>query len=165
MEKAIFGAGCFWGVEAAFRKLMGVISTAVGYTGGTLKDPTYKDVCTGKTGHAEAVEVGYDPSIITYDELLNVFWGIHDPTTMNRQGPDIGIQYRSAIFYHTEEQKVKALASKEKLQGSGTYKGKIVTEIKPASTFYRAEEYHQQYLEKHGSATCGIRAKADPPGR
>jgi len=125
--------------------------------GGTLKNPSYKDVCTDKTGHAEVVQLEYDPSIITYEELLNVFWEIHDPTTLNRQGPDVGAQYRSVIFYHKEEQKARAIASKEKLQNSGKYKSEVVTEISPALTFYRAEEYHQQYFEKHGSDSCGIR--------
>jgi len=157
MEKATFGAGCFWGVEAAFRKVKGVKSTIVGYMGGNLKNPTYEDVCTDETGHAEVVQVEYDPSTVSYDELLEIFWEIHDPTTMNRQGPDIGTQYRSVIFYHNEEQETKAIASKEKLQNSGKYKNEIVTEISPASTFYRAEEYHQQYFEKHGSQSCGIR--------
>lgn len=157
MEKATFGAGCFWGVEAAFRKVKGAVNTAVGYMGRTLDKPTYKDVCTDKTGHAEVVQVDYDPSKVTYEELLNLFWEIHDPTTLNRQGPDVGTQYKSIIFYHTEEQKGKAIASKEKLQNSGRYENDIVTEIAPASTFYRAEEYHQQYFEKHGHHACGPR--------
>lgn len=157
MEKATFGAGCFWGVEAAFRKVKGVKSTVVGYMGGNLENPTYKDVCTDKTGHAEVVQLEYDPSTVSYDELLEIFWEVHNPTTMNRQGPDIGTQYRSVIFYHNEEQKIKAIASKEKLQNSDRYENGIVTEINPASTFYRAEEYHQQYYEKHGSHSCGIR--------
>ena len=149
-EKTTFGAGCFWGVEAAFRQLKGVTSTSVGYSGGSFKTPTYGDVCTGQTGHAEVVQVEYDPSKVSYDELLRVFWQIHDPTTLNRQGPDVGTQYRSAIFFHTPEQNSAAEASKEKLQSSGRYKRPIVTEITPASEFYRAEEYHQQYLEKQG---------------
>ena len=128
MQKATFGAGCFWGVEAAFRKVNGVIRTAVGYMGGTLKDPTYKDVCSDRTGHAEVVEVEYDPSMVSYDDLLNVFWDTHDPTTLNRQGPDVGTQYRSVIFYHTEEQKAKAEASRENLRSSGKYMDEIVTE-------------------------------------
>jgi peptide-methionine (S)-S-oxide reductase len=152
MESATFAAGCFWGIEAAFRQVKGVVSTSVGYTGGSFKDPTYKDVCSGKTGHAEAVEVLYDPSQISYEELLTVFWNIHDPTTLNRQGPDLGAQYRSAIFLHTPEQEAVAIASKEKLQCSGRYRNPIVTEITPASQFYRAEEYHQQYMEKRGRA-------------
>jgi len=151
MEKGTFAAGCFWGVEEAFRQVKGVVSAAVGYTGGSFKDPTYKDVCSGKTGHAEAVEVEYDSSRVSYDELLTVFWENHDPTTLNRQGPDVGTQYRSAIFFHTPEQKAAAIASKEKLQNSGRYKNPISTEITPASQFYRAEDYHQQYVEKRGS--------------
>ncbi len=149
-EKATFGAGCFWGVEAAFRQLKGVTSVSVGYSGGSFKNPTYEDVCTGQTGHAEVVQVEYDLSKVSYDELLRVFWEIHDPTTLNRQGPDVGTQYRSAIFFYTPEQNSAAEASKEKLQSSGRYKRPIVTEITPASEFYRAEEYHQQYLEKQG---------------
>ncbi len=148
MEKATFAAGCFWGVEAAFREAKGVTSTQVGYAGGTLEDPTYEKVCTGETGHAEAVQVEYDPSKVSYDELLAVFWEIHDPTTLNRQGPDVGAQYRSAIFFHDADQEAAARTSKEKLQGSGRFGREIVTEITPVSTFYRAEEDHQQYLEK-----------------
>ena len=156
MAKATFGAGCFWGVEAAFRRVTGVTSAAVGYLGGTLKNPTYHDVCTGKTGHAEVVQLEYDPSLVSYEELLNVFWSLHDPTTLNRQGPDVGTQYRSAIFFHNAEQEAVAKASKEKLQSSGRYKRDIVTEMTPASEFYRAEEYHQQYIEKRGQASCGL---------
>ncbi|MDO8682209.1 MAG: peptide-methionine (S)-S-oxide reductase MsrA [Armatimonadota bacterium] len=156
MEKATFGAGCFWGVEAAFRELKGVLSTSVGFMGGTLKNPTYKDVCSHTTGHAEVVQVEYDPSQVTYEELLNTFWEIHDPTTLNRQGPDVGSQYRSAIFYHTPEQQAAVIASKEKLEASGKYKRPIVTEITPASEYYLAEDYHQQYLEKRGLASCHI---------
>ncbi len=156
MAKATFGAGCFWGVEAAFRRVTGVSSTAVGYLGGTLKNPTYHDVCTGKTGHAEVVQLEYDPSLVSYEELLNVFWSLHDPTTLNRQGPDVGTQYRSAIFFHNAEQEAVTKASKEKLQNSGRYKRDIVTEMTPASEFYRAEEYHQQYIEKRGQASCGL---------
>ncbi len=155
MEKATFGAGCFWGVEAAFRQVKGVLSTAVGYSGGHFPNPTYKDVCSGRTGHAEVVEVEYDPSQVAYDDLLNVFWDNHDPTTMNRQGPDVGAQYRSAIFFHTPEQEAAARTSKEKAQSR--FKNKIVTEITPASDFNRAEDYHQQYLEKRGLAHCSIR--------
>ncbi|MFX1390818.1 MAG: peptide-methionine (S)-S-oxide reductase MsrA [Promethearchaeota archaeon] len=147
-EKAIFAAGCFWGVEANFRKLDGVISTRVGYTGGSFSEPTYKDVCSHKTGHAEAIEITFDPSKVTYDELLEVFWSIHDPTTLNRQGPDVGSQYRSAIFYINSEQKEKALSSKNKLEASKRFKNPIVTQIVPASDFWEAEEYHQQYAEK-----------------
>lgn len=150
MEKATFGGGCFWGVETAFRLVKGVTSATVGYSGGSLNNPTYEDVCSGKTGHAEVVQVEYDPSKVSYEELLEVFWNIHDPTILNRQGPDIGTQYRSAIFFHTPEQESVAIASKEKLQNSGRYKRPIVTEITSASEFYRAEEYHQRYYEKHG---------------
>ena len=156
MATATFAAGCFWGVEAAFRQVPGVTATRVGYTGGTTTDPTYKQVCTDRTGHAEAVEVSYDPARVSYDDLLRVFWEIHDPTQRNRQGPDIGTQYRSAIFYHDPEQEAAARASKERLERSGVYKRPIVTEIVPAQTFYQAEAYHQQYLEKRGLATCRI---------
>ena len=156
LQKATFAAGCFWGVEAAFRQVQGVKSTTVGYTGGSFENPTYRDVCSGRTGHAEAVEVEYDPSVVSYEELLNVFWENHDPTTLNRQGPDVGTQYRSAIFYHTPEQEAAARASKERLESGGRYRNRIVTEIKPATPFYRAEEYHQQYLEKRGLAHCNI---------
>lgn len=154
MEKATFGAGCFWHVEEAFRHLQGVQSTKVGYSGGTTKNPTYEDVCTDKTGHAEVVEVTYDPRKITYEKLLEIFWDIHDPTTKNRQGPDVGTQYRSIIFYHTPEQKTTAEISKKNLEQSRKYHKKIVTEIIEAPTFYPAEEYHQQYLAKHGLAAC-----------
>ncbi len=143
-------------MEANFRRLKGVIATSVGYTGGHFENPTYKDVCTGKTGHAEAVDLLFDPAIISYTQLLEVFWNIHDPTTINRQGPDNGTQYRSAIFYHTEEQRSAAISSKEIVQKSGKFKNPIVTEIVPASTFYRAEEYHQQYFEKGGIGGCMI---------
>jgi len=156
MAKALFGAGCFWGVEAAFRQVEGVLATAVGYSGGRQENPTYESVCSGKTGHAEVVEVEYDPSKVSYEQLLDVFWENHDPTTLNRQGPDVGEQYRSAIFFQTPEQEAAALASKERLEKSGRYKRPIVTEITPARTFYRAEEYHQRYLEKHGLAHCRI---------
>ena len=154
-QKATFGAGCFWGVEVAFRQTKGVVRTTVGYLGGTMKNPTYRDVCTGHTGHAEVVEVEYDPSQVSYEELLNLFWENHDPTQLNRQGPDVGAQYRSAIFFHTPEQEAAARASKERLQNSGKYRRPIATEITPAAEFYRAEEYHQQYLEKRGLAHCG----------
>jgi peptide-methionine (S)-S-oxide reductase len=156
MAKAIFGAGCFWGVEAAFRQVEGVLATAVGYSGGRLENPSYENVCSGRTGHAEVVEVEYDPSKVSYEKLLDVFWENHDPTTLNRQGPDVGEQYRSAIFFESPEQEAAARASKERLEKSGRYKRSIVTEIEPASTFYRAEEYHQRYLEKHGLAHCRI---------
>ncbi len=147
-KKAIFAAGCFWGVESNFRKVKGVLSTRVGYTGGKFTNPTYKDVCSHKTGHAEAIEITFDPSIVSYDELLDVFWSIHDPTTLNRQGPDIGAQYRSAIFYLDEEQKIKAESSKAKLEASKRFKNPVVTKIVSASDFWEAEEYHQQYNEK-----------------
>jgi peptide-methionine (S)-S-oxide reductase len=156
MQKATFAAGCFWGVEAAFRQIKGVRRTTVGYSGGTLENPGYRDVCSGRTGHAEAIEIEYDPMEVSYDELLQVFWENHDPTTLNRQGPDVGTQYRSVIFYHDEEQKLAATRSKEELASSGRYRNPIVTEIVPAAEFYRAEEYHQQYLEKRGLATCKI---------
>ncbi|WP_340818625.1 peptide-methionine (S)-S-oxide reductase MsrA [Methanolobus sp. WCC4] len=157
-EIATFAAGCFWGVEAAFRKVRGVEFTQVGYTGGTKDDPTYKEVCTGKTGHAEAVEIVFDPSVVPYSKLMELFWEIHDPTTLDRQGPDIGTQYRSAIFYHDPEQERTAIDSKMDLEGSGKHKGAIVTEIVPAGPFYRAEEYHQQYFEKRGTeGGCFIR--------
>jgi peptide-methionine (S)-S-oxide reductase len=156
MATALFGAGCFWGVEAAFRQVDGVLATAVGYSGGRRENPTYEDVCSGRTGHAEVVEVEYDPSKVTYEQLLDVFWENHDPTTLNRQGPDVGEQYRSAVFFLAPEQEAAARASKERLEKSGRYKRPIVTEITPASKFYRAEEYHQRYLEKHGLAHCRI---------
>ena len=150
MEKATFAAGCFWGIETAYRRLEGVLDVAVGYEGGSTDNPSYQDVCTGQTGHAEVVEVDYDPEKISYDELLEVFWNIHDPTSLNRQGPDIGTQYRSAIFFHNEDQKKKAELSKSSKQSEGTYPDGIVTEITPHETFYRAEEYHQRYFEKMG---------------
>ncbi|SRR5579883_1494736 len=155
-EKATFGAGCFWGVEAEFRKIKGVKSTAVGYEGGTLQNPTYKDVCTDKTGHAEVVEVEYDPSQVSYADLLNVFWENHDPTQVNRQGPDVGTQYRTIIFYHNDEQKRVAEESKKERVESGRYRRPVATQIEPAQTFWRAEDYHQQYLEKRGLASCHI---------
>jgi peptide methionine sulfoxide reductase msrA/msrB len=155
-EIATFAGGCFWGVEAKFREIKGVLDATVGYTGGRTEKPTYEQVCTDKTGHAEAVRVEYDPTVVTYDRLLEAFWQLHDPTTPNRQGPDVGTQYRSVIFYHTEDQRKAAVASKERLEKSGKYGGKpIVTEILPAPEFTRAEEYHQRYFEKHGGA-CGL---------
>ena len=157
-EKATFGAGCFWGVEAAFRQVPGVIATAVGYMGGHLENPTYPDVCTDQTGHAEVVEVTFDPAKVSYEDLLKVFWENHDPTQFNRQGPDYGTQYRTAIFFHSPQQEAAARASKEALDRSGKYPRKIVTEVTPASEFWRAEEYHQQYLEKRGLATCHIKS-------
>lgn len=156
MEKATFAAGCFWGVEARFREIPGVIDAVSGYTGGTRPDPTYRDVCSGATGHAEAVEVTFDPSRVAYQELLDVFWANHDPTTPNRQGPDVGEQYRSAIFFHSAEQEKAARESKALLDSSGRFKRPIVTQIVPAQQFWRAEEYHQRYLEKRGLASCGI---------
>lgn len=154
--KATFAAGCFWGVEELFRHVNGVKSTQVGYTGGSFNNPTYEDVCSGKTGHAEAVQVEYDPSKISYEDLLTIFWYNHNPTTMNQQGPDIGEQYRSAVFFHNPDQKSAAIELKEKLQGVAQkrFGEKIVTEIVPALTFFRAEEYHQRYLEKNGLAQC-----------
>ena len=155
-ELATFGAGCFWGVDVTFRNTPGVKDAIVGYLGGTLANPTYKDVCTGRTGHAEVVQVEYDPAEVTYDKLLDVFWGNHNPTTLNRQGPDVGTQYRSAIFYHTHEQKRLAEESKARLGASGRFRNPIVTEITAASTFYPAEDYHQRYLEKRGLASCHV---------
>jgi peptide-methionine (S)-S-oxide reductase len=155
-EKATFGAGCFWGVEETFRNLKGVLATAVGYAGGAKEDPTYEDVCTDQTGHAEVVEVEFDPAQITYDQLLDVFWSNHNPTTANRQGPDVGTQYRSVIFYHSPEQKVTAEASRKKLDASGRFRQPVVTQIEPAPKFWRAEEYHQRYLEKRGRSHCAI---------
>ncbi len=155
-EKATFGAGCFWGVEATFRQIPGVLTTASGYIGGTLENPTYEDVCSDTTGHAEAVEVEFDPAVVSYESLLDTFWNNHDPTTLNRQGPDAGTQYRSAIFYHSPEQKAAAEASKQRVSDSGKFARPIVTEITPASTFYRAEEYHQRYLEKRGLSSCHV---------
>ncbi len=155
-KKATFGAGCFWGVEEMFRTTNGVISTAVGYLGGTMDQPTYRDVCSGRTGHAEVVEVEYDPAAVSYDALLDLFWKNHNPTTLNRQGPDVGTQYRSAIFYHDLEQRDAAIASKTRLEQTHAFTRPIVTEITPATTFYRAEEYHQQYLAKRGEASCHL---------
>jgi peptide-methionine (S)-S-oxide reductase len=156
MAKATFAAGCFWGVEATFRQLPGVTATRVGYIGGNTSNPTYKDVCTDRTGHAEAVEIEYEPATLSYEELLEVFWENHDPTQLNRQGPDHGSQYRSGVFYHTPEQKAEAEASKEKLEQSHRFNKPIVTEIVPATAFFEAEDYHQQYLEKRGLAHCHL---------
>ena len=156
MEKATFAAGCFWGVEAAFRRLDGVLSTSVGYTGGETAEPSYKQVCSGRTGHAEAVQVDFDPARITYDKLLEVFWEVHDPTQLNRQGPDVGTHHRSAIFFHSPEQERAALSSREKKKKNGLAGLRIVTEIVPAAPFYMAEDYHQQYLEKRGAASCRL---------
>jgi peptide-methionine (S)-S-oxide reductase len=157
MAKAIFAAGCFWGVEATFRQISGVLSTRVGYTGGHTANPTYKDICTDGTGHAEAVEVEYDPARVSYDQLLDVFWENHDPTQLNRQGPDWGTQYRSAIFFTSPEQEQAAKASKQKREKSGAYRKPLVTQIVPEAPFYEAEDYHQQYLEKRGLASCHIK--------
>ena len=154
MAKATFGAGCFWGVEAAFRQVPGVLSTAVGYAGGASDAPSYEQVCTGRTGHAEVVQVEYDPARVGYDKLLEVFWGNHDPTQLNRQGPDVGTQYRSAIFFHDAEQEELARASQAELEAAGRHRRPIVTEITPFEAFHRAEDYHQQYLEKRGLASC-----------
>jgi peptide-methionine (S)-S-oxide reductase len=156
VAEATFAAGCFWGVEAAFRQVEGVLETTVGYSGGDYENPSYKDVCTGKTGHAEVVRVKFDPERVSYEELLDVFWSEHNPTTKNRQGWDIGTQYRSAIFYHDDEQKAVATESRDRLEASGKYRRPIVTEITQVSEFYPAEEYHQRYLEKRGLATCKI---------
>ncbi|MEX2008981.1 MAG: peptide-methionine (S)-S-oxide reductase MsrA [Dongiaceae bacterium] len=156
MAEASFGAGCFWGVEAAFRQVEGVTATAVGYSGGAAPNPTYREVCSGRTGHAEAVRVEYDPDRVSYDQLLDLFWDMHDPTTPNRQGPDVGTQYRSVIFFHTPEQEAAARASKDRLQAAGRRWRPIVTEIVPAPAFHLAEDYHQRYLEKRGAAFCRV---------
>jgi peptide-methionine (S)-S-oxide reductase len=157
LQKATFGAGCFWGVESNFRQIPGVVDARVGYLGGTLDNPTYQDVCTDRTGHAEVVQVTYDPQKVSYEKLVDAFWTMHDPTQLNRQGPDYGTQYRSAIFFHTPEQEAIAKRSKEEAQRSGRFKRPIVTEITPASKFYEAEDYHQRYFEKRGIApTCHI---------
>ena len=159
---AIFGAGCFWGIESAFRQLEGVIDAPVGYAGGTVDQPTYRAVCNGKTGHAEVVQVEYDPSRVSYEQLLDLFWQIHDPTTLNRQGPDIGTQYRSVIFYSDEKERIAAEKSKQRLDASGKFHRPIVTQIVPATKFYPAEDYHQRYYERMGIApTCGIREPVD----
>ena len=155
-SQAVFAAGCFWGVEAAFRNVQGVSDAKVGYIGGTTTAPTYEQVCTGTTGHAEAVQVTFDPSVVSYEQLLNVFWGSHNPTTLNRQGPDAGTQYRSAIFFCDSNQQKLAEASRDKMQSSDKFSNKIVTEIIQAGEFHLAEEYHQRYVEKHGGAACNI---------
>jgi len=155
-KTATFGAGCFWGVEEAFRQVPGVLDATVGYSGGTTAVPTYRDVCSGRTGHAEVVQVEYDPEKVDYDTLLDTFFAIHDPTTPNRQGPDVGTQYRSAIFTHDEAQHAAAVEAVERHQAAGRFRGPIVTEIAPASTFHRAEEYHQRYLQKNGRHGCSI---------
>ncbi|MDQ6940207.1 MAG: peptide-methionine (S)-S-oxide reductase MsrA [Verrucomicrobiota bacterium] len=155
-EKAMFGAGCFWGVEATFRNIKGVTDVAVGYAGGTTENPTYEDVCSDETGHAEVVEVTFDPAQVSYNQLLDVFWSNHNPTTLNRQGPDVGAQYRSVIFYYSAEQRAAAEKSKAEMDKSGKFRQPIVTHIDPAPKFYRGEEYHQRYLEKRGMAHCAI---------
>jgi len=155
-EQATFAAGCFWGVESIFKQVKGVVETTVGYTGGTYTNPTYRDVCTGITGHVEAVMVKYDPKIVSYEELLTIFWRAHNPTTPNRQGPDVGTQYRSMIFYNGEAQRKAAEKSKEDFDRSGVYSNKAVTQIVPASIFYEAEDYHQDYFEKHQGRSCHI---------
>lgn len=152
----MFGAGCFWGVETAFRNIDGVTAAAVGYAGGTTANPTYEDVCSSATGHAEVVEVEFDPTLVSYEQLLEVFWANHDPTTLNRQGPDVGTQYRSVIFTCSPEQKAAAETSKTEMDASGRFRRPIVTQIEPAPKFHRAEEYHQRYLEKRGLAHCAI---------
>ncbi|MFO0889913.1 MAG: peptide-methionine (S)-S-oxide reductase MsrA [Isosphaeraceae bacterium] len=156
MAKATFGAGCFWGVEEAFRKIPGVTETAVGYMGGSLENPTYHQVCTDRTGHAEVVQLEFDPEAVGYERLLEVFWQIHDPTTLNRQGPDVGSQYRSVVFYHDPQQQAAAAAMKEQLQAGGRFRRPVVTAIDPASTFWLAEEYHQKYVQKNGGASCHL---------
>lgn len=155
-ELATFGAGCFWGVEATFRQVVGVVATAVGYMGGVMDKPTYHDVCTGRTGHTEVVQVEFDPSKVTYKELLGIFFECHDPTQLNRQGPDVGTQYRSVIFYHSSAQEQTAKEAIAALTANGNFKRPIVTAVEPAGTFWRAEEYHQQYYEKHGLSSCRI---------
>ena len=155
-RKATFGAGCFWGVEEAFRQVPGTLGTAVGYCGGTRENPSYQDVCTGMTGHAEVVQVEYDPTKVGYEQLLDVFWKSHDPTTPNRQGPDVGTQYRSVIFTHDQDQEAAAHASKAALEAAGRWRRPIVTEIVPAPPFHRAEDYHQQYLAKRGRSHCSL---------
>ena len=155
-EIATFGAGCFWGIEAAFRRVPGVLDAVAGYSGGHTQNPSYHEVCTDTTGHAEVVQVTFDPEKVSYDQLLNVFWTIHDPTQVNRQGPDYGAQYRTAIFFHSPEQEAAAKKSKQALEASGKLRRPVATEITPAGPFWRAEEYHQRYLEKRGAASCHI---------
>ncbi len=156
MEKVMFGAGCFWGVESSFRGVNGVIDAPCGYSGGHKSNPTYKEVCTGTTGHAEVVEVEYDPSVVSFDHLLDVFFKIHNPTTRDQQGPDVGSQYRSAIYFTTPEQEAAAKKKMEELEQKGRFLNPIVTEVAPAKTFWRAEEYHQRYNEKHNRASCHV---------
>jgi peptide-methionine (S)-S-oxide reductase len=156
MATATFGAGCFWGVEEVFRKTPGVTDTAVGYMGGSLENPSYQQVCTGRTGHAEVVHLEFDPDVVAYKRLLEIFWQIHDPTTLNRQGPDVGTQYRSVVFHHDPAQQAAAAAMKERLEAGGRFRRPIVTAIDAASTFWRAEEYHQKYVQKRGGASCHL---------
>ncbi|MDX2435941.1 MAG: peptide-methionine (S)-S-oxide reductase MsrA [Acidobacteriota bacterium] len=156
MATATFGAGCFWGVEAAFRRITGVTDAAVGYAGGQTEKPTYRDVCSHSSGHAEVVEVEYDPTRVSYETLLDAFWQMHDPTQVNRQGPDVGDQYRSVVFFHTPEQEAAATRSKEALDSGGSFKRPVATLIQPAPTFWRAEEYHQRYVEKNSGAACNL---------
>ena len=156
MAKATFGAGCFWGVEAAFRRLDGVTDTAVGYAGGHTENPTYRDVCSKGSGHAEVVEIEFDPGRVSYSELLEAFWAMHDPTQVNRQGPDVGDQYRSVIFFHSPDQEESATASKKEIDESGLLRRPVATVIEPAPAFWRAEEYHQRYLEKNSAAACSL---------
>lgn len=156
MAIATFGAGCFWGVEVAFRNIEGVTDTAVGYAGGTVANPTYKQVCTDTTGHAEVVQVEYDPERVKYEDLVTAFFDLHDPTQLNRQGPDVGRQYRSVIFVHSPEQEAAAIAARDKLANSGRFSRPVVTSVEPAAPFYMAEDYHQRYLEKRGLASCHI---------
>ena len=156
LQVATFGAGCFWGVETRFREIQGVIDAAVGYTGGSTENPEYRAVCSGDTGHAEVVQVRYDPEVVSYEELLSVFWSQHNPTTLNRQGPDVGTQYRSVIFYHDEQQRMRAEQSRAELDRSGRWPGPVVTAIEAAPVFYRAEDYHQQYLARRGLHSCTI---------
>ncbi len=156
IEKATFGAGCFWGVEELFRNTKGVTTATSGYAGGATENPTYEEVCSHQSGHAEVVEVEFDPAQVSYEQLLDIFWSNHNPTTRDRQGPDVGSQYRSVVFYHSSEQQKAAEAKKEQLDQSGRFPRPIVTQIEPAPTFYRAEEYHQQYLRKHGRTHCAL---------
>lgn len=156
LKRAAFAAGCFWGVETAFRKVKGVVDAQVGYMGGSVDSPNYRLVCSGRTGHAESIELTFDPAVVSYEELLELFWSIHNPTQVNRQGVDVGSQYRSVIFYYDDEQREKAIISKKIVQDSGRFSKPIATEIVPASKFWRAEEYHQRYSEKHGGAACHI---------
>jgi len=164
METATFGAGCFWGVEEAFRRVEGVIATAVGYAGGAHEDPTYRDVCSGRTGHAEVIQIEFDPARVSYAALLELFWSIHDPTQLNRQGPDVGTQYRSVIFHHSVEQEKIAKSLKDGIEKSGRFRRPVVTEILPVPTFWRAEEYHQQYIARGGPGACAISTQQDRPG-